>query len=34
VNIDKTAPIVSTASTPAPNAGGWNNGPVVVSSRR
>ena len=31
VNIDKTAPIVTASSAPAPNADGWNNGPVVVS---
>ena len=31
VNIDKTAPIVTATPSPAANADGWNNGPVVVS---
>ena len=31
VNIDLTAPVVTQTQSPAANAGGWNNGPVVVS---
>ncbi len=31
LNIDKTAPGVGTAVAPAPNAAGWNNGPVAVT---
>ena len=31
VNIDKTAPIVTATPSPAANADGWNNGPVVVT---
>ena len=31
VNIDKTAPVLTTSQNPGPNAFGWNNGPVTVS---
>src|SRR5262249_10778476 len=31
LNIDKTRPIVPATATPAANANGWNNGPVVVT---
>jgi Glucodextranase, domain B len=31
LNVDKTAPVVSTVQAPAPNANGWNNTPVVVT---
>ena len=30
VSLDKTAPIVAVAASPAANANGWNNGPVTV----
>ncbi|PYR79117.1 MAG: hypothetical protein DMF86_04405 [Acidobacteria bacterium] len=30
VNLDKTAPVVTATVSPAANANGWNNGPVVV----
>jgi hypothetical protein len=31
INIDKTAPTISGAATPAPNANGWNNADVTVT---
>ena len=31
VSIDKTAPTISGAALPAPNANGWNNTPVIVT---
>ena len=31
INLDKTAPTITAAITPAPNAGGWNNTNVTVS---
>ncbi len=31
VKLDKTPPTITASRTPAPNAAGWNNGPVTVS---